>query len=430
MRKLLAITYVSTLLSCSGATWYVRPLVYTTSANGVNPTPTAGRYGSQNGTSYANAWNDLQSVVWGASGVNAGDTLYVCGTNIAAYKGGIYPNTTTFTVWLTQSGVTLRGDYPGDAGLIFGGAIDQTDTYTWSGPDANGVYQTQTYGPGNPTWYFTYQIVNGSPVILDLATNTTWVGNNGAHYGPATYGGFSGNNYVKTVGGTAPVTTNLALLNLGWSLQLTNGTSNIVFQALTFYGNWSLFQWGCTPDYVHQIAATHISFTNCTMLQGIWINPLSYNDYWNVVGCEIGYAPSGIYSYLGPANRGAWWCNIIGNYIHDIGVTNSCGTVNYPDPDCHCIGVQGGSSWVVSHNICSNSGPSIDFWVGLHNAQTNNIVSYNVCDKVSTLAGSQSGSGIVFEGTSGQDAGLASNVWIYGNIIMNTGLGAHSATSS
>jgi hypothetical protein len=405
------------LLQGQAATWYVRPLVFSNTWNGNYPAPTSGIYGSQNGTSYGNAWNGLQSVVWGAGGVNTGDTLYICGTNIATFGPSMAPNPSSFLIQLTQSGVTLRGDYPGDAGLIFGGAIDGCNTYTWSGPDANGVYWTQCYG--NASYFFNYQIVNGSPVILNLATNTTWVGNNGAFYGVA-----STSNYVKTVNGTAPATTNLTLSALGWSLQLTNGTSNIVFQALSFYGGWALNQWLNTPDYVNQIAAKSISFTNCTLLQGICINPLPYQDNWNVVGCEIGYAPYGICSYLQSQPRGASGCNVVGNFIHDLGVTNSCGTTNWPDTDSHGVGVQGGSCWLVSGNAISNTGPSIDFWIGTANFQTNNRVCYNFIDWASCMSGSaQSGAGIVFEG-SGGPIGLASNNWIYGNIIMNTGLGA------
>jgi hypothetical protein len=35
--------------------------------------------GSNNGTSWANAWNSLSKVVWGTNGVKAGDTLYISG---------------------------------------------------------------------------------------------------------------------------------------------------------------------------------------------------------------------------------------------------------------------------------------------------------------------------------------------------------------
>ena len=35
--------------------------------------------GANNGTSWANAWRSPASVVWGSSGVKAGDTLYLSG---------------------------------------------------------------------------------------------------------------------------------------------------------------------------------------------------------------------------------------------------------------------------------------------------------------------------------------------------------------
>ena len=38
--------------------------------------PEGGSYGSEDGSSYLNAWDGLQNVVWGLGGVQAGDTLY------------------------------------------------------------------------------------------------------------------------------------------------------------------------------------------------------------------------------------------------------------------------------------------------------------------------------------------------------------------
>lgn len=400
------------LLLCNpsnGSTWYVRPLIFTT-WSGDYPVPTAGVYGDQDGTSYADAWNGLHSVVWGVSGVNTGDTLYICGTNIARYIAYDGPNVTSYKIPLIQSGVTLRGDYPGDSGLIFGGAIDGFNTYTWIGPDANGVYRS--YCGANSSWFVKYEIVSGAPVILNLASNTTWEGNLGSHYGVA-----GTSNYVKTISGGAPVSSNLALAYMGWNLFITNGTSNIVFQSLSFYGGGLTYS---TPDYASDfLGAKYVSFTNCTFLQGRedgpWINPLPGHDNWNIVGCEIGYTPSGIYAFLNNQTRGAWGWNVIANYIHD------CGTINWTGDDNHAIGVQGGSSWVVMSNRTERTGTAIDFWTGLHQAQTNNRVCYNFIKDVSKK--NSSGHGITFEGTTGQDPGLASNNVIYGNIILNVGIG-------
>lgn len=75
------------------ADWFVRP----------NTSHSATR----NGTSYATAWGGWSEIVWGVSGVNTGDTLYICGAH--AY---------TAVIEAGAAGVTLRGDYASAAGSI------------------------------------------------------------------------------------------------------------------------------------------------------------------------------------------------------------------------------------------------------------------------------------------------------------------------
>ncbi|MFZ2054369.1 MAG: hypothetical protein WAU81_09240, partial [Candidatus Aminicenantales bacterium] len=65
MRKafVFLIFFAVVVVVCSeSADWYVRPA--------------GGSYGTENGTSYANAWDGLLRVVWGPGGVQAGDTLW------------------------------------------------------------------------------------------------------------------------------------------------------------------------------------------------------------------------------------------------------------------------------------------------------------------------------------------------------------------
>src|SRR5690242_4872329 len=81
-------------------TWYVRP--------------DTSHSGTRNGTSYATAWGGWTEIVWGVSGVNAGDTLYVCGTH--AYTASIAVGTHGATS--NANRVTIRGDYPSAAGNI------------------------------------------------------------------------------------------------------------------------------------------------------------------------------------------------------------------------------------------------------------------------------------------------------------------------
>jgi hypothetical protein len=97
------------------ATWYVRP--------------NTSHSGTRNGTSYATAWGGWSEIVWGVSGVNAGDTLYICGAHA-------YTSQTTIGAHGATSDanrVTIRGDYAADPGSIaYSGAswMDAFRSYT------------------------------------------------------------------------------------------------------------------------------------------------------------------------------------------------------------------------------------------------------------------------------------------------------------
>lgn len=69
IRVALALMFIASL-RVTGATWYLD----------------ADATGANNGTNWANAWNNVTSVVWGASGVKAGDTLSI--------SSGVYTNAT------------------------------------------------------------------------------------------------------------------------------------------------------------------------------------------------------------------------------------------------------------------------------------------------------------------------------------------------
>jgi hypothetical protein len=97
------------------ATWYVRP--DSTHSN------------VRNGSSYATAWGGWGEIVWGASGVNAGDTLYVCSAHTYTAQTTIGAHGATSDANRT----TIRGDYASDPGSItFTGAawIDSVRNYT------------------------------------------------------------------------------------------------------------------------------------------------------------------------------------------------------------------------------------------------------------------------------------------------------------
>ncbi len=104
------------------STWYVRPR---------NESMT---YGTEDGTSYENAFNGLVNwdndrgaspgIVWGPDGVEAGDTLYVCDRHEPDPSEGGF--TERVIIYIKASGhspdapVTIRGDHPQHPGTIVG----------------------------------------------------------------------------------------------------------------------------------------------------------------------------------------------------------------------------------------------------------------------------------------------------------------------
>ncbi|MDO8467398.1 MAG: hypothetical protein Q7S56_00405, partial [Nanoarchaeota archaeon] len=160
----------------NGKIWYVRPLA----SNGL--------YGNGDGSSYDNAWNGLKNVLWGDNGVKAGDSLYVCGTNV--YKTNSMNNIADqANIVIGASGtsekpITIRMDCSnknqvykdGEVWGIFGDNVG--GPAIWNGPDTNGVYWTSdlSLNWGKPLVEF-----NGlNYLVLNKSNSTTWLGNKGA----------------------------------------------------------------------------------------------------------------------------------------------------------------------------------------------------------------------------------------------------------
>jgi hypothetical protein len=83
-----------------GTLWYVRP--------------SGGTYGTEDGSSYANAWDGFSNIVWAS--IQPNDVLYICGTHTEALVVGA---SGTGPVGRSYSKpITIRGDYEGDPGII------------------------------------------------------------------------------------------------------------------------------------------------------------------------------------------------------------------------------------------------------------------------------------------------------------------------
>lgn len=130
------IVMVINFVSLAGAAdWFVRP-----AGSGI---------AVKNGQSYATAWEGLNTVVWGESGVKAGDTLWVCGTFI--------PNSSAITVGASGSSdderITIRGDYPDDPGIIYSTFSTLTPSSNWTHL-GNGVYRTSIFSGNRGSYLY------------------------------------------------------------------------------------------------------------------------------------------------------------------------------------------------------------------------------------------------------------------------------------
>lgn len=128
IRYLFLVLFLISSLGANAATWYVRPVA-------------GGPYGSDNGTSYADAWDGFAAVVWGVSGVNSGDTLKVCGSFVTAdYDGGGLA-----MLSVDQSNVIIDGDCSANGGST-------TATFTGDSLRDYGLYCHDNTSCPNQTW--------------------------------------------------------------------------------------------------------------------------------------------------------------------------------------------------------------------------------------------------------------------------------------
>jgi hypothetical protein len=137
--------------------WYVRP--------------TGGIYGNEDGTSYDNAWDGLLNVVWSAGGIQAGDTLYICGPHVhEMVNTNNIANQADITVSASGSSgnrIIIRGDYPGDAGIVWEAYKVSYDTWDYEGSN---TYSIDLIGSHYGDWFFE-DVIAESWVVLDKYSN-------------------------------------------------------------------------------------------------------------------------------------------------------------------------------------------------------------------------------------------------------------------
>lgn len=399
----------------AASSWYVRPGVYTNfNGNTGAPIAQAGVYGTQNGTSYQNAWNGIQSIVWGAGGVEPADSLYLCGTHWFMASNNNFIGSST-TAYISESGystdfpITIRMDYAQDPGTLWGVWCNGINGGpTWHGPDANGVFISSNVS------YSADYFANGTNVVLlNRETASTWTNDYGATFMT------NGVWYVKTPDGSNPA-GKICVSGLGYRFNLGR-SSNICFLNCRLYNKapaWDIASFNPNQDTQTQIPlSTYITFDTCDIRYNSEIIPTPGNDHWTVTNCELAFSCYGVYTFLNDRPFGANYLTVVNNFIHDMG------TARFPDPDGHGIGVQGGQGHVIQGNIISNTGAAIEFYTDTQ-PMSNIVICDNFIQNIRVEANTV-GQGI---GVGGLNAdmvvGQCTGIKIYGNIIMNTGIGA------
>lgn len=413
-------------LSASASTWYVRPAVYTnwSESSPYHPIAQTGIYGSQNGTSYADAWNGIQSVVWGGGGVVSGDTLYICGSHLYWTSNNSVPYYQAYiAVSPLASGCTIRMDYATDPGQMFGGCLDYRSQYpvNWEGPDGNGVYRTTNYLAQYR--YYNYQIDGTNWTHLTSTNVATWVG--GAGY----FSRVGNTNYVKMLDGSVPTTNTLALNEIGWTLAVEPGLSNVTFIGCKFIASSFYILMPSYPieGVTLNCGPNHLTFRNCLWRDGgqllEWrkrIIPLEPGeDYWTFDSCEFYNGPAAIYSAMGNQsgtnqNRGVVGLVVTNCYIHDID------TLNYPSSDGHAVGTQGSCDAVIVNNRIERTGQAIALWhAGVQ--MTNNLIMGNSISDVHWYNSGTTAGGVGIW-ISAQDLNTTTGNRIIGNTVFNCGI--------
>ena len=402
-------------IKATGRSWYVRP---------VAPN---GTYGSEDGTSFANAFNGLtpagrtgKGIIWGAGGVMPGDTLYICGNHWLKTTAGsqnwtyariLIPNLATTAL----TPLTIRGDAPEEAGTIWAFGRNTTLSDTWTGPDANGVYRINR--DLGDLIAEDVHLGNEGSVYLKKMGSITWTGNYGAfcRIGSVTY--------VKTTDGASPA-GRLYTGDIAYRFGLLRN-NYITFKQLKFNG----FVMDVDRDSEGQLVtslprSSNITFDGCEMrytTQTSFFRLYDGNNYWKFYDCTMEYAPTGIYTLGALGGVGASFMHVRGCTFRHMGV------LMFPHQDAHGIGVQRGQGHIIERSTFEDMGSAIEFWTSIGNPMRDMIVRYNYIKDVK-LKNVSVGSGIVISGEPGAPAGERTGFEIYGNIVAD--VYAHGISSN
>ncbi len=405
-KKIILTLLIFSLISsvCYAETLYVRPA--------------GGSYGNEDGSTYADAWDGLLNVVWGTDPGEVGpsDTLYVAGNHLlsaASWPGEGGGDINMVSGSDDDNRVTVRGDYGGDAGTIWG-AVHFASGYTTWNSEGSGTWS------GNITddtsrWGFidvvdgtNYTVLDKEESVVDCKANA------GSYY----WDDDAKKLYVHAPDGLTPE-NRVTFGKYGYDFGQLDGLSYITFLNITFLSIGRSFAMGVQKNR----DADYITWNGNTFIFGdhSFIAPWSGNDGLQVINSEMSRASNAIYTISAPddVNPGASDYIFSGNYIYDIG--NEPRTYHV---DAHGIGIQGGDNGLIENNLLIDCGSSVALNTEPNQELTNTIFRYNVIKNSHSLGGAN-GYGIVFVSNNANISDRSGNE-VYGNIFDTGSAGIRS----
>ncbi|NWH03711.1 right-handed parallel beta-helix repeat-containing protein [Desulfobacter latus] len=289
--------------------------------------PKGGDYGKEDGSSYENAWDGFEHIVWGEKGLRSGATLYICGTH--NYKSG-YPLKIRIS-GKEDKPITIRGDYPESPGVLDGGQI----VSDWTGPDRHGVYYVKTS-------FFHWGLYEDGRHLRKASNRNCQDGN----YFPDNKNDI---HYYKPSHGTPRKHKTILTGQHGILLQ---NSSYIKINGISFIYNHSGIKTELGVGHLH-IAENQFRFLGSAAVKV----RKGAKGTLCVLNNDLYYMRDGIYFHDGPQGAGAGpGCIIKGNTI------SYCNYYNSWDGDGHAIGVQKTSGVLVEDNRIKFCRRPIEFW--------------------------------------------------------------------
>jgi hypothetical protein len=289
-------------LPLQAATWYVRPQ----SAVAVNGDGSA--YGEAATPGGPGAWRSFASIVWGGTGVNPGDTLYVCDTWYYAKNAAPYTDFACATNRFTYAGIPgnpikIRGDLAGHPGVIIAAREISTDQWTDLG---DGRYYLRPWSFGaEPMWQGD---PTGTPHMLAKADSAADVATTDGSFYKEPFKNIT----TVTLNGSDPVriTCTGHGFTTGWTVRLTTTgltpTLNQNFIVTRVDDNTFTLDGTNSSSYTGTVTSL-----GAASAQQLWVNPIGAIDkmYTNTVtaldtsGCD-GYLEFYGFKFFGGSGRG------------------------------------------------------------------------------------------------------------------------------